>query len=74
MRAEDRWLAPGELNRRLLAAFSAEGIELAQRGRVVMMPPAAPAAAAAGAEGPAPLSGDEPDPGGPAEDPGPDDL
>ncbi len=39
VRATDRWAGPGELRRRLLAAFAAEGIELAQRGRVVMVAP-----------------------------------
>lgn len=70
MRAEDRWIVPGELNRRLLAAFAAEGIELPQRGRVVMMAPAPTPAA----ERPEPLSGDEPDPGAPPDEVGPDDV
>ena len=79
MRAEDRWVVPGELNRRLLAAFAAEGIELPQRGRVVMMAPAAapataPAAAPAAAPPEEPLSGDDPDPGGAADEVGPDDV
>jgi small-conductance mechanosensitive channel len=45
VRAEGRWTVPGELRRRLVMAFTAEGIELAQRGRVVMV--AEPAAAEA---------------------------
>lgn len=37
VRATDRFIVPGELRRRILAAFSAEGIELAQRGRMVVV-------------------------------------
>ena len=44
VRATDRWAGPGELRRRLLAAFAAEGIELAQRGRVIMVAPSSAAA------------------------------
>ena len=36
VRATDRWAAPGEYRRRLLAAFAAEGIEMARRGAVVV--------------------------------------
>jgi small conductance mechanosensitive channel len=36
VRATDRWAAPGEYRRRLLAAFDAEGIQMARRGTVVI--------------------------------------
>jgi len=36
VRAADRWEAPGEFRRRLLAAFNAEGIEIARRGAIVV--------------------------------------
>ena len=36
VRAADRWAAPGELRRRLLAAFQANGIEISARHRVVL--------------------------------------
>ncbi len=36
VRAADRWEAPGEFRRRLLAAFQAEGIEIARRGAIVV--------------------------------------
>ncbi len=49
--AEERWAAPGEFRKRLLAAFDARGIEIARPpGVVVATPPAPPAAPA----GPAP--------------------
>jgi small conductance mechanosensitive channel len=35
VRAADRWAAPSELRKRLLAAFQANGIELPVRGRVI---------------------------------------
>jgi small conductance mechanosensitive channel len=49
VRASDRFVAPGELRKRLLAAFQANGIEIAVRGRMVMAREPA-AAAAAGPE------------------------
>jgi hypothetical protein len=36
VRAADRWEAPGEFRRRLLAAFNAEGIEIARRGAIIV--------------------------------------
>ena len=36
VRATDRWAAPGEYRRRLLAAFDAEGIQMARRGAFVI--------------------------------------
>ncbi len=36
VRAADRWEAPGEYRRRLLAAFNTEGIEIARRGAIVV--------------------------------------
>ena len=45
VRASDRFVAPGELRKRLLAAFQANGIEIAVRGRMVLT--REPAAAAA---------------------------
>jgi small conductance mechanosensitive channel len=36
VRAADRWVAPGELRKRLMAAFQANGIEIPVRGRVVL--------------------------------------
>jgi small-conductance mechanosensitive channel len=36
VRAADRWAAPGEFRKRLLAAFDAEGISIARRGAVVI--------------------------------------
>jgi small conductance mechanosensitive channel len=49
VRASDRFVAPGELRKRLLAAFQANGVEIAVRGRMVLTqdPSAAAAAAAA---------------------------
>ena len=38
VRASDRFVAPGELRKRLLAAFQANGIEIPVRGQVVMSP------------------------------------
>jgi small conductance mechanosensitive channel len=51
VRASDRFVAPGELRKRLLSAFQANGIEIAVRGRMVLAqdPGAAAAAAAAAA-------------------------
>jgi small conductance mechanosensitive channel len=46
VRASDRFVAPGELRKRLLAAFQANGIEIAVRGTMVLS--REPAAAAAG--------------------------
>ena len=55
VRASDRFVAPGELRKRLLAAFQAHGVEIAMRGRMVLTqdPKSAAAAAAAG-----PVEGD----------------
>ena len=53
VRASDRFVAPGELRKRLLAAFQANGIEIAVRGRMVLAQEPA-AAAAAGQDDPAP--------------------
>jgi len=36
VRAADRWSAPGEYRRRLVAAFQADGIQIARRGSVVI--------------------------------------
>lgn len=36
VRAADRWVAPGELRKRLIDAFQAGGIEIPVRGRVVL--------------------------------------
>ncbi len=36
VRAADRWIAPGELRKRLIDAFQANGIEIPVRGRVVL--------------------------------------
>jgi small conductance mechanosensitive channel len=36
VRAADRWVAPGELRKRLIDAFQASGIEIPVRGRVVL--------------------------------------
>jgi moderate conductance mechanosensitive channel len=36
VKAVDRWAAPGEFRKRLLAAFDAEGITIARRGAVVI--------------------------------------
>ena len=36
VRAADRWVAPGELRKRLMEAFQANGIEIPVRGRVVL--------------------------------------
>ena len=47
VRASDRFVAPGELRKRLLAAFQANGIEIAVRGRMVLTQDPAAAAAAA---------------------------
>jgi small conductance mechanosensitive channel len=47
VRASDRFVAPGELRKRLLAAFQANGIEIAVRGRMVLAQGAGMAAAAA---------------------------
>ena len=41
VRASDRFVAPGELRKRLLAAFRANGIEIPVRGQIV--PPSGPA-------------------------------
>lgn len=49
VRASDRFVAPGELRKRLLAAFQANGIEIAVRGRMVLTQEPAAAAAAASA-------------------------
>ena len=49
VRASDRFVAPGELRKRLLAGFQANGIEIAVRGRMVLAREPA-AAAAAGPE------------------------
>ena len=38
VRASDRFVAPGELRKRLLAAFRSNGIEIPVRGQVVMSP------------------------------------
>jgi small-conductance mechanosensitive channel len=35
VRASDRWAAPGELRKRIVAAFQANGIEISARGRVM---------------------------------------
>ena len=61
VRATDRWTAPSELRKRLLAAFSEHGIEIPVRGQVVLDRPAAagPAGAPVGAG-----SSDVGDPGG----------
>ena len=47
VRASDRFVAPGELRKRLLAAFQANSIEIAVRGRMVLTQDPAAAAAAA---------------------------
>jgi small conductance mechanosensitive channel len=47
VRASDRFVAPGELRKRLLAAFQANNIEIAVRGRMVLTQDPAAAAAAA---------------------------
>lgn len=78
VRAPDRWAGPGELRRRLLAAFAAEGIELAQRGRVVMvapsstatMPPGSGATSAATPPQTEPEAAPGPEPGAPSDEPG----
>lgn len=49
VRASDRFVAPGELRKRLLAAFQANGIEIAVRGRMVVTQEPSAAAAAASA-------------------------
>ncbi len=49
VRASDRFVAPGELRKRLLAAFQAHGVEIAMRGRMVLTQGPKSAAAAAGA-------------------------
>lgn len=54
VRAADRWVAPGELRKRLIAAFQANGIEIPVRGRVVLA--REPGAAEPGA-GPDPADG-----------------
>ena len=46
VRASDRFVAPGELRKRLLAAFQANGIEIAVRGRMVLAREPAAAGAA----------------------------
>jgi small-conductance mechanosensitive channel len=46
VRASDRFVAPGELRKRLLAAFQSNGIEIAVRGRMVLARDPAAAAAA----------------------------
>jgi small conductance mechanosensitive channel len=73
IRATDRWEGPGEVRRRLLAAFAAEGIELAQRGRMVMVaepaasrpPVGAPAEPAAAAPTEPAVAAEPADPGEP---------
>jgi small conductance mechanosensitive channel len=64
VKAEGRWTVPGELRRRLVMAFTAEGIQLAQRGRVVMVaePTTAEAAPAPDDGVPAPTEGGAPAP------------
>ncbi len=63
VRAEDRWNAAGELRKRLLAAFHANGIEIPRPQRVVLSPEEGGLAATvpdgrgAGADG---LSAEEP--------------
>ena len=47
VRASDRFVAPGELRKRLLAAFQAHGIEIAVRGRMILTQDPSTAAAAA---------------------------
>ncbi len=52
VRAADRWVAPGELRKRLIDAFQANGIEIPVRGRVVLArEPGAPDSGT-GTEGP----------------------
>jgi small conductance mechanosensitive channel len=50
VRAADRWAAPGELRKRVVAAFQANGIEIPARGRVQFTGEAARTDAGAGAE------------------------
>ncbi|MEI8334476.1 MAG: mechanosensitive ion channel family protein [Chloroflexota bacterium] len=61
VKATDRWAAPGEFRKRLLAAFNAEGIRIARRGTVVVgLDPAGGTVAV----DPTDLDGvDDPDPG-----------
>jgi small conductance mechanosensitive channel len=59
VRASDRFVAPGELRKRLLAAFQANGIEIAVRGRMVLtQDPGSAAAAAAASSTPPDDAGD----------------
>ncbi len=48
VRASDRFTAPGELRKRLMAAFQANGIQIAVRGRMVLEREAIPPLGAAG--------------------------
>jgi small-conductance mechanosensitive channel len=65
VRAEERWAAPGEFRKRLLAAFREHGIELPQPQRVVLASdPAAPSAGArsapaAGSVAPEPIPAED---------------
>jgi small conductance mechanosensitive channel len=59
VRASDRFVAPGELRKRLLAAFQANGVEIAVRGRMVLtQDPGAAAAASAASSTPPDDAGD----------------
>lgn len=49
VRAQDRWAAAGELRRRLLVAFAAEGVEIPFPHRVIVSRPAPPSPEGAGA-------------------------
>ena len=69
VRAEERWAAPGEFRKRLLAAFREHGIEIPRPQRVVLATdPAAPSAGTPAAPAaPGPDADDDPgrdDPGG----------
>jgi moderate conductance mechanosensitive channel len=66
VRAADRWAAPGELRKRIVAAFQANGIEIPARGRVMFTRETASPGA-----GPDPTGGAEPGdaPGDAAGDP-----
>jgi len=55
VRAADRWAAPGELRKRIVAAFQANGIEIPARGRVMFTRETASSGA-----GPDPTGGDAP--------------
>jgi small-conductance mechanosensitive channel len=52
VRASDRFVAPGELRKRLLTAFQANGIEIPVRGRVVVSQSARPGLEGAGVNDP----------------------